>query len=59
MDDFLHYPDQEAKIKSSHIRGLYFNVAFAVGSLAWGHALPNPPAGLGFTRCFFLVTWHV
>lgn len=39
-------------------RGFYFNVAFALGSLLWGYASQNPPAGLGFRQCFFLASWQ-
>eukprot|EP00435_Cladocopium_sp_Y103_P013840 s3477_g3.t1 len=46
-------PGTEAKMQAL-INGLNFNVAFALGSFAWGYASQNPPAGLGFTRCFFL-----
>lgn len=36
------------------INGLYFNIAFAAGSLIWGFLVARPPHGLGFTRCFYL-----
>lgn len=49
----LALPGTEAKMQAL-INGLNFNVAFALGSFAWGCASQNPPAGLGFTRCFFL-----
>ncbi|CAE7701401.1 FH18 [Symbiodinium sp. CCMP2592] len=36
------------------ISGVYFNVAFAIGSLIWGFISQLPPAGLGFRRSFLL-----
>lgn len=43
----------EAKMQAL-INGLYSQVALATGSLMWGFMAPNPPAGLGFNRCFYL-----
>eukprot|EP00439_Symbiodinium_sp_Y106_P051350 s100_g6.t2 len=43
----------EAKMQAL-ISGVYFNVAFAIGSLIWGFISQLPPAGLGFRRSFLL-----
>eukprot|EP00931_Biecheleriopsis_adriatica_P078406 TRINITY_DN51867_c0_g1_i1.p1 TRINITY_DN51867_c0_g1~~TRINITY_DN51867_c0_g1_i1.p1 ORF type:complete len:514 (-),score=76.23 TRINITY_DN51867_c0_g1_i1:214-1755(-) len=43
----------EAKMQAL-ISGLYFNIAMAGGSLVWGFLAQRPPAGIGFTRCFYL-----
>ncbi|CAJ1365383.1 unnamed protein product [Effrenium voratum] len=49
----LATPGTEAKMQAL-INGLYFNVAFAVGSLLWGYWSQMPPAGFGFKRCFLI-----
>ncbi|CAE7242532.1 cscB [Symbiodinium pilosum] len=52
----LSRPGTEAKMQAL-ISGIYFNVAFAAGSLIWGFVSQLPPAGIGFRRSFLLATW--
>jgi len=49
----LALPGTESKMQAL-ISGVYFNVAFAMGSFMWGFISQAPPLGLGFRRAFVL-----